>query len=232
VATFGRRTSFGSQWPAGQQSFSEWRETVRPIPDADGVTRVFSRELWDDPEIGKTLRECGFAPDDARNILPTAEDYIALFDAARKRLDARAEAFNRDMTMRHGYCRAVPFLVIDHTIWDGEHGAFLYASMKLIGFDDWNVLMLAADDRTREACDLAGHPGTVPAITQVVTERVVEWKRRHELALEAYGITATGGRGITQEQYEAEKDDLRREIVDNVGKMKLQIIAELLRIQS
>jgi hypothetical protein len=65
-----------------------------------------------------------------------------------------------------------------------------------------------------------------------VTERVVEWKRRHELALEAYGITATGGRGITQEQYEAEKDDLRREIVDNVGKMKLQIIAELLRIQS
>ena len=204
---------------------------MRPIPDADGVTRVLPRQLWDDPEIGKTLRECGFAPDDARNILPTAEDYIALFDAARKRLDERAEAFNRDMTMRHGYCRAVPFLVIDHTIWDGEHGAFLYASMKLIGFDDWNVLMLAADARTKEVCDLAGHPGTVPAITQVVTERVIEWKRRYELALEAYGVTATGGRGITREQYEAEKDDLRREILDNVGKMKLQIIAELVRIQ-
>ena len=45
--------------------------------------------------------------------------------------------------------------------------------------------MLAADERTREACDLAGHPGTVPAVTQVMTERVVEWKRRYEVALEA-----------------------------------------------
>jgi hypothetical protein len=227
VATFGRRTTFGTK----QQSFSELKETLRPTPDADGVTRVFSRELWDDPKIGKFLQEAGFAPDDARNILPTAEDYLALFAAAKKRLEERAEAFNRDMTMRHGYCRAVPFLVIDHTIWDGEHGAFLYAQMKLIGFDDWNALMLAADVRTKEVCGLAGHPGTIPAVTEVMTERVIEWKRRYELALEAFGITATGGRGMTREQFETEQDDLRREIVDNVGRMKLRIIDELLRAQ-
>ena len=58
---------------------------MRPTPDADGVTRVFPSELWDDPKIGTILREAGFAPDDARNILPTAEDYIALFDAAKQR---------------------------------------------------------------------------------------------------------------------------------------------------
>ena len=137
-----------------------------------------------------------------------------------------------DMTVRHGYCHAVPFLVIDHTIWDGEHGAFLYAQMKLIGFDDWNVLMLAGDVRTKEACDLAGHPGMVPAITEVMTKRVIEWKQRHDVALEAYGITATGGQGITREQYEAEHDALRREIVDNVGWMKPRIISELLRVQA
>ena len=45
---------------------------MRPTPDADGVTRVFSKELWDDPKIGKFLQDVGFAPDDARNILPTA----------------------------------------------------------------------------------------------------------------------------------------------------------------
>jgi hypothetical protein len=227
VATFGRRTTFGTK----QQSFSELKETLRPTPDTDGVTRVFSRELWDDPKIGKFLQEAGFAPDDARNILPTAEDYIALFAAAKKRLEERAVAFNRDMTMRHGYCRAVPFLVIDHTIWDGEHGAFLYVQMKLIGFDDWNVLMLAADVRTKEVCGLAGHPGTIPAVTEVMTERVIEWKRRYELALEAFGITATGRQGMTREQFETEQDDLRREIVDNVGRMKLRIIDELLRAQ-
>ncbi len=129
----------------------------------------------------------------------------------------------------------MPFLVIDHTVWDGEHGAFLYAQLKLIGYDEWNVLMLAADVHTKEACDLAGHPGMVPAVTEVMTERVVEWKRRYEVALEAYGVTATGGQGITQgmtrEQFEAEQDALRREIVDNVGWMKPRIISELLRIQ-
>ncbi|MEH2503676.1 hypothetical protein V1290_002487 [Bradyrhizobium sp. AZCC 1578] len=224
---FGRRTTFGTKQP----SLSEFKETMRPTPDADGVTRVFPKELWDDPKIGRFLQEVGFAPDDARNILPTAQDYIALFAAAKKRLDERTEAFNREMTTRYGYCRAAPFLVIDHTIWDGEHGAFLYAQMNLIGYDDWNVLMLAADVRTKELCDIAGHPGTVPAVTEVMTKRVIEWKQRHDLALEAFGVTAMGGQGITREQYEAEQDALRREIMDNVGWMKPRIISELLRVQ-
>ena len=116
-----------------QQSFTELKETMRPTPDADGVTRVFSKELWGDPKIGNMLRELGYAPDDARNILPTAEDYIALFAAAKKRLHERVETFNREMTVRHGYCRAAPFLVIDHTIWDGEHGGFLYAQRSSSG---------------------------------------------------------------------------------------------------
>jgi hypothetical protein len=64
-----------------------------------------------------------------------------------------------------------------------------------------------------------------------MTTRVVDWKQRHETALDAYGVTALGGEGMTQEQYEAEKDALRREIVDNVGWMKSRIISELLRVQ-
>jgi hypothetical protein len=227
---FGRRATFGKQ----NLSFTEVKEALRPKPDADGVTRVLSKEIWDDPKIGPMLRQLGFDPDDARNIRRTADDYIALFAAADKRLQGRVEAFNAEMTARHGYCRAAPFLVIDHTIWDGEHGAFLYASMDLIGFDDWNVLMLAADMRTKEVCGLAGHPRSIPALTDAVTKRVVDWKQRHEVSLEAYGVTATGGRGrgITREQYEAEKDALRREIVDQIAWMKPRIVSELLRVQA
>jgi hypothetical protein len=220
---FGRRKK--------QQSFAELKEIMRPTPDADGVARVFSRQLWDNPRIGDVLRKFGYAPDDARNILPTAEDYIALFAAAKKRLHERVEAFNRDMTERHGYCRAAPFLIIDHTIWDGEHGAFLYAQMNLIGFDDWNVLMLAADARTRDACGLACHPGTDPACTRLMTQRVIEWKQRYERALAAFGVTATGGQGSTREQFRAEEDALRSEIVGFVGRMKAVVRSELLRIQ-
>jgi hypothetical protein len=61
---------------------------------------------------------------------------------------------------------------------------------------------------------------------------VVDWKRRYEVVLEAFGVTATGGQGMTREQFETEQDDLRREIVDNVGWMKPRIISELLRIQA
>ena len=225
---FGRRITFGKK----QHSLAEVREMMRPTPDADGVTRVFPKEIWDDPKIGSMLRELGFNPDDPSNIRKTADDYIAMFAASKKRLEERADAFNRDNTARYGYCRAAPFLVIDHTIWDGEHGAFLYASMDLIGFDDWNVLMLAADERTRQLCGIAGHPGTVPAVSDGVTKEVIAWKTRHDASLEAYGVTATGGRGgITREQYEAEKDALRQEIIDRVGWLKPRIIAELLRIQ-
>src|SRR5215471_620563 len=221
---FGRRVTFGKR----QLSFAELKK-MQPTPDSDGVTRVFSKELWNDPKIGPFLREVGIEPDDPRNIRRTAEDYIALFAAAKKRLQERTETFNREMTERHGYCRAAPFLIIDDTIWDGEHGAFLCAQMDLVSFDDWNVLMLATDVRTTESCGLAGHPGSVPAMTQDITKRIITWKARHESALEEFGITATGGQSITREQYEAEESAPRQEIVDYVGSMKPRIVNELLR---
>jgi hypothetical protein len=218
---FGRRT-FGKQ----QHSFADLKKMMRPTPDADGVTRVFSKELWDDPKIGSFLREAGFAPDDQCNIMRTADDYIALFAAARYRLQVRTETFNDEMAARHGYCRATPFLVIDQPIWDGEHGAFLYAQMDLIGFDDWNVVMLAADARTTQSCCLPAHPGPVPALSQAMIGHVVRWKARYESTLEEFGVAATGGHSITREQFEAEKDALRQEIIDTVAAMKPRIVSE------
>jgi hypothetical protein len=225
---FGLKGVFGKR----QMNFAELKETMRATPDADGVTRVFSRELWDHPTVGATLRRLGYGPDDARNVMRTAEDYIALFAAARKRLEARTEAFNREMTARHGYCRAAPFLIIDRPIWDGEHGAFLYGQMDLVGYDDWNIIMLAADQQTKDACGIAGYPGPVPAISDAMLKCVLGWKASYEDALEAFGITViTGGQGITAEQYEAVKTALRQDIVDHLAKMKPRIAAELMRVQ-
>lgn len=225
---FERRPVFGKK----PQTLSELKETLRPVPDADVATPVFHKALWNHPQIGPMLRDAGFAPDDEPGIVPAADDHLAAFAAANRRLQERTEAFNRDMTARHGHCHAVPFLVIDQKIWDGPHGAFLYAQMDLIGYDEWNVIMLAGDPQTTESCGLAGHPGFLPAVTQVMTEHVVEWKARHDAQLETFGITATGGRGISREQreqYEIEKDTLRGEIIDKAGRMKLRIIDDLLR---
>jgi hypothetical protein len=224
---FGRKATFGRK-PA---SLEEMKEILRPAPDADGVTRVFSRELWDDPERGARLRELGFTPDDPRNIQRTAADYVALFAAAKQRLQERTAQFNREMTVRHGYCSAAPFLVIDNLIYDGENGAFLYAQLDLIGFDDWNVIMMATDQRTKDLCGLAGHPGRISVHSENVARRVADWKRRYDFVLETFGISATGGDGITSEQFAAEESKLRTEILEFVARAKPLIVKELLRIQ-
>ncbi|GKQ51311.1 hypothetical protein [Bradyrhizobium sp. Ce-3] len=222
---FGRRPVFGKK----QQTSGEFEHTGRPPPDADGATPVFHKQLWNHPQIGSLLRDAGFAPDDERAIAPAADDRLAVFAAANKRLQARTETFNGDMTARHGHCQAVPFLVIDQKIWDGPHGGFLYGQMNLIGYDEWNVIMLAGDPQTTESCGLAAHPGFLPSVTQVMTEQVIAWKARHNALLEAFGITPGPGRDIPHDEYEMEKDTLRREIIDKVGWMKPRIIDDLLR---
>ncbi|WP_050631400.1 hypothetical protein [Bradyrhizobium viridifuturi] len=222
---FGRRVVFGKK----QETLSELKEAVRAAPDADGAAPTFHKKQWDDPRIGSMLRDAGFAPDDERGIAPTADNRLAVFAAANQRLQQRTDAFNRDMTARHGHCQAVPFLVIDQKIWDGPHGAFLYAQMGLIGFDEWNVMMLAGDPQTTEACGLAGHPGFLPAVTQAMTEHVIGWKAQHDTLLKTFGIPAGGGRDVAHEHYEMERDTLRREIIDKAGWMKPRIIEDLLR---
>ncbi|MEY9178148.1 hypothetical protein ABIF29_003377 [Bradyrhizobium elkanii] len=223
---FGRRPVFGKKQ---ETTLGELKETARPVPGAECATPAFHKQQWDHPLIGSMLRDAGFAPDDEAGIVPTADNRLAVFAAASKRLQDRTETFNRDMTARHGHCHAVPFLVIDQKIWDGPHGAFLYAQMGLIGYDEWNVIMLAGDPQTTASCGLAGHPGFLPSVTQVMTEHVIAWKARHNALLETFGITATGGRDIPHEQYEMEKDTLRNEIIDKAGWMKPRIIEELLR---
>lgn len=222
---FERRVVFGKK----QAALSDPREPLRPAPGAGGAAPAFHKRQWEDPRIGPMLRDAGFAPDDAASIVPTADNRLAVFAAANQRLQERTESFNRDMTARHGHCRALPFLVIDHKIWDGPHGAFLYAQLDLIGYDEWNVIMLAEDPQTTETCGLAGHPGFLPAVTQLMTEHVVGWEARHNALLKTFGDTASADRDISRDQYEMEKDTLRREIIDKAGWMKLRIIDDLLR---
>ena len=42
---------------------------------------------------------------------------------------------------------------------------------------------------------LIGSDGICNACASHATKRVIDWKRRHDIALEEYGITARGGQG-------------------------------------
>lgn len=222
------RPTFGKK----NLTFEEVKSLARE-PDEDGVTRVFPKELWDDPQIGQLLRDVGLDPDDEKNRVRTAEDWIAIFKRAEHDLVQRTVAYSREMEEQHGYCRAMPLLVIGKSIYNGDHGAFLYGQMDLIGFDDWNIVYCAMDERTRNVCGLPRHPGEVPAITEAMEKRVSVWKKQHDMILSAYGMTATGGsNGITREHYEEALTEIREEILSTVADLKPVILEELRVMQS
>lgn len=198
-------------------------------PDSDGVRRVLSKELWDDPEIGKALNQIGLKPNDLRNRVRTGEEWLAIFQQAERDMLTRTIEYSREMEVRYGYCRAIPFLVIGKSIYNSEHGAFLYGQMDLIGFHDWNIIMCAMDESTHNLCGLPDYPGDeVSAVTELMFKHVIGWKRRYDFVLESYGVTATGGDdGISRRDYEAMQSAIRTEILATIGEMKPDIIAAM-----
>jgi hypothetical protein len=223
---FGRKLSFGKK----QHSLTEV-QSMMVQPDSDGVRRIFSNELWDDPEIGDFLRKMGRNPDDEDNLQKTPEYWIALFESSKQSLMERLADFNRRGVESHGHYVARPFLLIGQQIYDGENGAFLYGQLNLIAYEEWNVLFLAGDVATKRTSGLPGHPGRLEAIEQVAQKKVVEWRKRHDFALETWGITATGGKGISREDYLREANIIRGEILDWAAWVKPRICEELLRVQ-
>jgi hypothetical protein len=206
------RRMFGQKQPG----LDELEQTLPPTPDADGVSRVFPRELWDDPTTGPFLRKMGMHPDDQRNRIPTAQDHVARFARALEALKQRHEAFNRENARKYGHCNARPMLIIAREIWDGPHGAFLYGQLDLCGYDDWNVLMCAGDQATIDRCGLVGHPGSIPALTQKMTEKIVGLKARFQQAHDSLGMRVLGKTGIDGRELDRIVDDIRRELLEYV----------------
>lgn len=192
-------------------------KTMRPTPDDDGVTRVFPKALWDDPKTGDFLRQMGMDPDAPRNRVTTSEEHIARFARAREALMERTAAFNRERAARYGHCNARPMLIIAPEIWDGPLGAFLYGQLDLCGYDDWNVLMCAGDQETIDRCELIGHPGSMPALTEKMTVKIAELKAIYQQAHDGLGMSVLGKPGINAVEMESIVDELRRALVDYAG---------------
>lgn len=222
---FGRKRVFGTKSPAYQAQLA----AMQPSPDADGVARVFPKQLWDDPKIGSFLRSAGMQPDDPQNIARTGDHFIAKFKAAREALNARTAQYNARMRRSFGHCNALPLLIIEQAIWDGPNGAFLYGNLDLVGYDDWNVLMMAGDAQTVEACGLAPHPGKLLALTAAVEDHIVRARARWEQAHESFGDTIMGRPGIDREEFERVAATITSDLkafVDRCKAMTCEIILE------
>ena len=115
--------------------------------------QVIPEELWQG-EIGQALRAAGMRPDDPGNIVsfPSARD--AWLAQARVALELRVEAQNAEIQRTHPDCSVAPMYIFTEMVWKGPHSQLLIDTLKLTPYDDWNVRLVAADQKSAEALKL------------------------------------------------------------------------------
>ncbi|MBC7769706.1 MAG: hypothetical protein H7124_13075 [Phycisphaerales bacterium] len=165
--------------------------TSAPPPPADAHARrkVFPTEVWQG-ESGDMLRMLGMTPDDESNLAPNAASINARIEQGRATMEGRFVQAQRNAQAALASAQVRPFFLIPDPCWNGPTGAFLMTSLELYPYDDWNVMFLAADDRTAAALDIALHPnGNVAAFVQASEKFMAEAQIHMEMAHDDAGRT-------------------------------------------
>jgi hypothetical protein len=168
-----------------------------------GRRKVFPDEIWDGKH-GDMLRMLGMSPDDESNLVPNASSINAALDRSKAAHDvAFAEAVKRvRSTMPSAEIR--PFSLVPDVVWNSPAGVFLMTTLELYPYDAWNIMYLAADERTAMVLDLAPHPGKdVPAFVEAA-QQFMETAQAHTDKVRAR-IAQTENWGAFAEL----KDDMR-----------------------
>lgn len=186
--------SFGKRPPRAAPTAPEMGATASSPPaasgDPHGRRRVFGEEVWQWPS-GALLRELGFSPDDESNLVPNAASINAKLEEGKRRIDERLAKAQANAQSALPQATLRPFFLIPDPVWNGEAGTFLMTSLDLYPYDDWNVVFLAADDRTALVMDIALHPnGNVPAFVSASEKFMTDARARMHRATEEAELTA------------------------------------------
>lgn len=180
--------SFGKKPPAAPQS-SPAPMAPPAHTDAYGRRRIIPDEVWDGPH-GQSLRAMGLSPNDESNLVPNEASIAARIEEGRARHEERNALAQRNIEARLAGAKVRPFFLIPDPCWNGATGVFLMTSLDLYPYDDWNVMYLAADERTALVADIAMHPnGNVPAFVEASAKFMVRAQEQMSKALEAASIT-------------------------------------------
>lgn len=158
--------------------------------DPHGRRRIFPAEAWQG-KAGALLRELGMSPDDESNLVPNASSITARLEDGKRALEARTAKAQANAQALLPNAQLRPFSLIPDPCWNGECGLFLMASLDLYPYDDWNIVFLAADERTAMVMDIAMHPnGNVPAFVAAAEKFMVEARAHIKRATEEAELTA------------------------------------------
>ena len=175
----GNRPSFGKR-NLGSAAPTEAKRIPLPT-DADGVARVFSKELWDNPEIGAFLMKAGYTPDMPKNVLETREDRVARVKASAMRGLQREMALKAELQARHGPISIMPLMIIDNEVWMADaNGDWLQDMMDYEPCEEWNIIYLALDEETSRKLNLPMHPRKpLPLIDDLVRTFIRELRAKY-----------------------------------------------------
>jgi hypothetical protein len=127
----------------------------------------------------------GFADVDIRREEANASDAAvnALVAADRARQDAQLARLNGEADERVAGGRMRMFLLLPETCWQGDMGAFFMKRLGFSPYGDWNVVFMAADERTAQAMNVPVHPGgPIPGTVELIEQFVREFHERLEVA--------------------------------------------------
>lgn len=111
-------------------------------------------------------------PDPASSISAALERSKAAHELAFAEAQARVRS-----TMPSAQIQ--PFSLIPDVVWNSPAGVFLMTTLELYPYDQWNIMYLAADERTAMVLDIAPHPGKdVPAFVQA-SQQFMETAQAH-----------------------------------------------------
>lgn len=197
--------SFGKKPPSAPQA-APAPQAPAPSTDPYGRRKIIPDDVWQGPQ-GKVLRELGFGPDDESNLVPNEASIAARLEAGRRRHEERNILAQRGVEVRLSAAKLRPFFLIPDPCWNGATGVFLMTSLDLYPYDDWNVMYLAADERTALVLDIAMHPnGNVTAFLEASAKFMARAQEQISKAHEAASITHDFA------AYHATRDDVQMRV--------------------
>jgi hypothetical protein len=210
-----------------------------PLPsiDSDGKRRVFGEAVFAGKH-GAMLRALGLSANDEANIIPDDAEFDRRIKQSLARQDARRTEIEAELLRTHGHNAIRPFFILAEPVYNSQLGQWLIRVMKLLPYDDWNVVYLPMDRETQTAMGgLPLHPRqSIGPIDELMRNRIGGYfsqfqdaKRKVDSHIEEVGIQAAtdviGG-------FVTYVDNMPPRILDFVAEVRPMIIELIADVQS
>jgi hypothetical protein len=225
---------FGKRKAPSQNSQS----IPQPSIDSDGKRRVFGEAVFAGKH-GDMLRSLGLSPSDEANIIPDDAEFDRRIKQSLAQQDARRTEIEAELLRTHGHNAIRPFFILAEPVYNSQLGQWLIRLMKLLPYDDWNIVYLPLDRETQAAMGggLPLHPcQSIGPIDELMREQIGAYfsqyqdaKRKVDSHVEEVGIQAAMA---VVERFVAYVDNMPPRILDHVARIRPMIIELIADVQS